>query len=53
MVEVGVVRPTHFPKWIVNPVLFKKGDGTMKMCVEFIVLNKACRKDSYPLPKIK
>jgi len=33
-------------------VLVKKPNGTWRMCVDFIDLNKACPKDSYSLPKI-
>nr|KAJ0213506.1 hypothetical protein LSAT_V11C400176300 [Lactuca sativa] len=54
LVEVRVVRATQLPKWIVNPILVKrKGDGTMRMCVNFMDLNKACPKDSYPLLEIE
>ena len=30
----------------------KKANGKWRMCVYFTDLNKACRKDSYPLPRI-
>ena len=53
LAAAGVVRPTQFPEWISNPVLVRKADGTMRMCVGFTDLNKACPKDSYPLPKIE
>jgi len=33
-------------------VLIKKPNDTWRMYVDFIDLNKACPKDSYPLPKI-
>jgi len=33
-------------------VLVKKANGKWKMCVDFTDLNKACPKDSYPLPSI-
>jgi len=33
-------------------MLVKKPNGTWRMCVNFTDLNKACLKDSYPLPKI-
>ena len=53
LTEAGVVRPTQFPEWISNPVLVRKADGIMRMCVDFTDLNKACLKDSYPLPEIE
>ncbi|KAL4580201.1 hypothetical protein LXL04_016385 [Taraxacum kok-saghyz] len=53
LVQAGILRSIQFPKWIANPVLVKKGDGSMRMCVDFTDLNKACPKDSYPLPEIE
>ena len=32
--------------------MVKKANGKWRMCVDFTNLNKACPKDSYPLPRI-
>ncbi|GKB73827.1 reverse transcriptase domain-containing protein [Tanacetum coccineum] len=32
--------------------MVKKSNGTWRMCIDFTSLNKACPKDSYPLPDI-
>ena len=37
---------------LVNVVMVKKANGNWRMCVDFMDLNKACLKDSYPLPRI-
>ena len=33
-------------------VMVKKANGKWRMCVDFTDLNKACPKNSYPLPRI-
>ncbi|KAM6548883.1 hypothetical protein CsatB_020559 [Cannabis sativa] len=35
-----------------NPVLVPKPNGSWRTCVDFTDLNKACPKDSFPLPSI-
>ena len=42
----------HYPKWLANVVLVKKANGKWRMCVDFTDLNRACPKDSFPLPRI-
>ena len=32
--------------------MVKKANGKWRMCVDFTDLNKACPKDSYPLPQV-
>ena len=32
--------------------MVKKANGKWRMCVDFTDLNKACPKDSYPLPRV-
>ncbi|XP_022897539.1 uncharacterized protein LOC111411217 [Olea europaea var. sylvestris] len=45
-------REAIYPKWISNPVLVRKPSGKWMVCVDFTNLNKACLKDSFPLPRI-
>ena len=33
-------------------VMVRKNNGKWRMCVDFTDLNRACPKDSYPLPRI-
>ena len=33
-------------------MMVKKNNGKWRMCVNFTDLNKACPKDSFPLPRI-
>ena len=46
------IRKVYYPNWLANVVVVKKANDKWRMCVDFIDLNKACPKDSYPLPCI-
>ncbi|XP_022886722.1 uncharacterized protein LOC111402573 [Olea europaea var. sylvestris] len=48
----GFIREAIYPRWISNPVLVKKSSEKWRVCVDFTNLNKACPKDSFPLPRI-
>lgn len=50
LLHVGFIREIYYPKCLTNVVMVKKSNGKWKMWVDFIDLNKACWKDSYPLP---
>ena len=52
LLTVGFIREVHYPKWLANVILGKKENGKWRMCVDFTDLNKACLKDSFPLPRI-
>ncbi|GJY92912.1 reverse transcriptase domain-containing protein, partial [Tanacetum coccineum] len=52
LVEAGIMKEVHYYDWLSNPVMIKKHDDSWRMCVDFKDLNKACPKDSYPLPEI-
>ena len=50
--EVNFIREVYYPDWLANVVMVKKASGKWRMCVDFTDLNKACPKDSYPLPRV-
>jgi len=52
LLAAGHIREVQYPEWLANVVLVKKSNGKWRMCVDFTDLNKACPKDSYPLPSI-
>ena len=52
LLTVGFIREVYYPEWLANVVLVKKANGKWRMCVDFTDLNKACPKDSFPLPRI-
>ncbi|XP_076911240.1 uncharacterized protein LOC143569140 [Bidens hawaiensis] len=53
LVQAGIVRAVKYPRWIANPVMISKSNNSWRMCIDFKDLNKACPKDSYPLPEIE
>ncbi|KAF8110123.1 hypothetical protein N665_0087s0004 [Sinapis alba] len=43
-------RVGSITEWLANPVVVKKKNSKWRVCVDFTDLNKACLKDSFPLP---
>ncbi|KAG7567252.1 Ribonuclease H-like superfamily [Arabidopsis thaliana x Arabidopsis arenosa] len=52
LLDAGLIREVKYPDWLANPVVVKKKNGKWRVCVDFTDLNKACPKDSFPLPHI-
>ena len=52
LLTTSFIREVYYPDWLTNVVLVKKANGKWRMCVDFTDLNKACPKDSFPLPRI-
>ena len=52
LLDAKVIREVKYPEWLANVVLVPKKNGKMRMCIDFTDLNKACRKDPFPLPRI-
>ncbi|XP_058076379.1 uncharacterized protein LOC131224960 [Magnolia sinica] len=48
----GISPDVHYPDWITNVVLVKKANGKWRFYVDYSDSNKACLKDSFPLPRI-
>ena len=45
--EARVIKEIYFLEWLV-----KKKNGKWSVCVNFTNLNRACPKDTFPMPKI-
>ena len=52
LLQAGFIRKARYTTWLANVVMVKKANGKWRMCVDYTDLNKACPKDSYPLPTI-
>ena len=50
--EAGFIREVYYPDWLANVVMVKKANGKWRMCIDFMDLNRACPKDSYPFPRV-
>ena len=52
LLKNGMIREVQHPKWLANSVVVPKRNGKMRVCIDFINLNRACPKDGFPLPYI-
>ena len=48
----GFIVDVFHPEWLANPVLVLKKNGTWRMSVDYMDLNKAYPKDPFALPRI-
>ncbi|CAL9004514.1 unnamed protein product, partial [Prunus brigantina] len=49
---IGFIKEVDYPTWLANVVMVRKGTKGWRMCVDYTNLNRACPKDSFPLPRI-
>ena len=42
----------QYSEWLAIVVVVQKKNGSWRMCIDFMTLNKFCPKDEYPLPRI-
>ena len=52
LLQAEAIREVEYPEWLANVVLVKKANGKWRLCIDFTDINKACPKDSFPLPRI-
>ena len=52
LIAAKFIQEVYYPDWLANVVMVKKANGKWRMCVDLTDLNRACPKDSYPLPRI-
>ena len=52
MQEADFIREIYYLDWLANVVMVKKANEKWRMCVDFMDLNKACPKDSYPFSQV-
>ena len=52
ILQAGAIREVEYPEWLTNVVLVKKANSKWRLCINFTDINRACPKDSFPLPRI-
>ena len=52
LLQENAIREVEYPEWLANVVLVKKANDKWRLCIDFTDINKACLKDSFPLPQI-
>jgi hypothetical protein len=52
LLDANVIREVKYSEWQANVVLVQKKNDKMRLCIDFTDLNKACKKDPFPLPRI-
>ncbi|CAL9026172.1 unnamed protein product, partial [Prunus brigantina] len=50
--SIGFIKEVDYPTWLANVVMVRKPKKGWRMCVDYTNLNRACIKDSFPLPRI-
>ena len=52
LLNAGFIYPILLTEWVSNLILVNKKKGTIRVCMDFRDLNKACPKDKFPMPFI-
>ena len=52
LLKIRFIKESYYPDWLANPILVGKPNRKWRTCIDFTNLNKACPKDSFPLPRI-
>ena len=52
LLAVEFIREIYHSEWLANVVMVPKKDKSLRMCIDFKHINRACPKDHFPLPRI-
>ena len=52
LLRAGAIKEVEYLEWLANVVLVKKANGKWRLYIDFTNVNRACPKDSFPLPRI-
>jgi hypothetical protein len=48
--DARIIQPIKYSNWVANYVPIRKKSGEIRICIDFLNLNRASFKDNYPLP---
>ena len=52
LLQAKAIKEVEYSEWLANFVLVKKANDKWQLCIDFTNINRACPKDSFPLPRI-
>jgi hypothetical protein len=52
LLDLSFIKEVYHLDWLAHPILVPKRNKDWRMCVDYIDLNKACKKDPFGLPRI-
>ncbi len=52
LLKAGFIYPILLTDWVSNIVPVNKKQGTIRICIDYRDINRACPKDIYPTPYI-
>ena len=52
LLQAKAIREVEYSEWLANVALVRKANGKWWLCIDFTDINRACPKDSFPLPRI-
>jgi hypothetical protein len=50
LLKASFIYPMALTEWVSNPVPIDKKGGSIRVCVDYWDINKACPKDNFPTP---
>ena len=53
LLDAKIIFKVRHSEWVSNLVPVRKKSGEIKLCVDFVNLNRASDKDNYPVPPME
>jgi hypothetical protein len=53
LLDAQIIIPLRYCEWVANLVPMRKKSVEIRLCVDYINMNRSSMKDNYPLPKME